>query len=156
MVFNSSTGIALLVTVGLLSGCHKALESELRIPQLKQPYPQSYSIPQPVNKVWQAVLKEVEAKKLPRYLVNDENFHVISWAEFKKGHCSIALTVLRIKPADANDSHLFMRRVCYPYEFVGKNALEQLVSRQSWERNGYGLGVYENAFVQRVRRRLGR
>ena len=123
----SSTGITLLLMVGLLSGCIKILD-EKDIPVLKEPYQQSYSIEEHVDKVWEVALTEVAAQARSQDLVVNQEFHLISWADEnvldscyridRTGITSIeatALTVIRIQATGPNGSILFVRKVCYPH-----------------------------------------
>jgi hypothetical protein len=61
-----------LIVPGLLAGCSGNREL------LDIPLPQSYLLPNPPNKVWEAVLLEA-SKPGRRILVRDEVFHLLSW-----------------------------------------------------------------------------
>ncbi len=152
----SATVWASLLSMSLFAGC---VFDEKWIPVLKQRYLQYYSIGEPVGEVWSAALEEVRAQNPSRDLVSDPNFHIISWAEdarwdtcdrtvrhtSNRSHVATAVTVIRIKPS-ASGSRVFVRRVCYPHTARDRTRMQ----------HGMSLGVFEHAFVERLRKRLAR
>lgn len=144
--------VAVLAAGSGLAACASIRDREL----VDRPLPESYLLPNPPAKVWQAINAEASRPGL-RILVRDPDARVISWISeieedatlhssladpeiASRGEKVMAITLLRAR-AIPGGCRLIIRQLYFPADRASGGA-------------SASRGTYEEALVRQIRRRL--